>query len=120
MQGRTLFQCFSLLVLMVILAFIAEFMITPLFGTQVPVLYRIAPVTSIPIWFRQQISPEKGGTKVVPPKHRVMIHLKSGKEITGELISDEEGWVMVNLDGNQVGFRRSEISDLSDLPQDAS
>ena len=115
MQSRSVIQCFILLIMMVTVAFIGEFMVMSLTGEQVPALYRIAPVTSIPLFFKERsafrLASEK---KEEAAKTFVTLRLLNGKEFRGELVSEDSGWITLKIDGNQVGFSRAEIAELKE------
>ena len=115
MRARTVVQCFVLLGMMVFLAFVGEFMVLSFFEGQTPALYRVAPITSIPAWFKRRSAQEEAET---PKVKRVALLLLNGKEFTGELVEEENGngdWVNMKIDGNNVGFHRSEIKQMTEI-----
>ncbi|HTL46538.1 MAG TPA: hypothetical protein VL688_00575 [Verrucomicrobiae bacterium] len=118
MKSQTLVQCFILLGMMVFLAFVGEFMVRSFMEDGTPALYRVAPITSIPAWFKHR-SEKNAPKQEAPAARHIKLVLHNGKEFSGELISEEGNWVSLKIDGNEVGFHRSEIKQMEEVPAGA-
>lgn len=112
MRPSTIVHCFGLLSIFTLFILVAQFLFSSLAEKNVTGVYRVFPVTSIPL-IAKIIKQGKGAaapSESVPAKKpQVILHLKSGSQIHGELLEESENWLSLNIDGSEVGFRRSEI-----------
>jgi len=91
---------------------VAQFLFSSVAEKNVRGIYRVFPVNSLPLIakiLKQEQEPENSGEIVAPKKPQVILHLKSGSQLHGELVEESENWLTLNIDGSDVGFRRSEI-----------
>ena len=121
MKAKTLLRCFGLLAAVSAAAFIGESLVASLFKTDPPAISKILPVTSIPLAAKQiseftlkaPSAPEMAGSPPAgphAPRKKATLYLKNGSEISGEIVSEGEDWITLNIDGSEAGFHRSEIS----------
>jgi len=112
---KSILHSFWLLGLVVFLALTGEFLYTALRTGSGFDAHKIFPVTAMPIAVKNAragkwISPEtyeKDAGR--PARPEVTLFLKSGNEVTGEIVSEDAEWITLQIEESKAGFRRSEI-----------
>ncbi|MCM8776187.1 MAG: hypothetical protein NC930_07570 [Candidatus Omnitrophica bacterium] len=119
MKVKTVAYCFGVLLTVSALALVIEHIAGVLTDMRSSSIHQILPVTSLPLLKRikssaglKQDLPSGRGPNL---KMQVTLHLKSGGEVTGVLLFQDEDWVTLNVDGSEAGFHRSEINRITPL-----
>lgn len=113
MRPSTIVHCFGLLTIFTLFILVGQFLFSSLTKESAWGVYRVFPVTSIPLIakkIKQARHPELAAQEQAKLKKTQMIlHLKSGSEIHGELVNETDHWITLRIDGSEVGFLKSEI-----------
>jgi len=120
MRARTLIHCFGLLTAAAVVAVAGERITASLLKKDPASVHTILPVTSLPLWGKLNTEwpkwtggmPKEDSTEVPEEKPVVTVTLNNGSEIEGTLVSEEEDWILLDVEGSQVGFHASEIREM--------
>lgn len=116
MRTSTIIHCFGLLTIFTLFLLIGQFLFSTLAKENATGIYRVFPVTSLPLVAKKIVEvrhPElKKQQELEKPRSRVILHLAAGGQVEGDLLSETDQWILLNVDGSEVGFRRSEIQEI--------
>ena len=108
-----------------------EFVLASVTGSEPSSVPRILPLTSFSTQGSKLLGSMTGplakkmGHEIAPvkqiPKQEMTLILKNGSQVTGEFVSEEGDWITLRIEGGEIGFHRSEISEVvhgtSPVPQ---
>ncbi len=77
-------------------------------------MHRIAPITSLPflIYPKLRHSIHEKNTDLTKIDY-IQVVLQGGKKLDGKLVSQEGDWLVIDIDGSQIGLKKSEISQIT-------
>ena len=110
MRSRTVFQCWFFISCFLFIGLMSEFCLYTFAHQKDLSMHRIAPITSLPLLIYPKLrqTHEEGSADLIKINY-IQVVLKGGKKLDGKLISEENGWLILDMDGSQIGLKKSEI-----------
>ncbi|MDP3920268.1 MAG: hypothetical protein Q8R76_05630 [Candidatus Omnitrophota bacterium] len=120
MKAKTLINTFALFAAVTYAAFGLEVVFSSYTQGGAVNLSGVLPLTSLPIaaddirgeqsnWEERRNKRRAESSEGIPEPPEIEVHLNNGRIVTGKLVSKDEKWLMLLVDGSEVGFHRSEV-----------
>lgn len=117
MNTKIFLHCFVIMTAVALTTFLGEFLIRPQLDLPVAKAHAFFPVSSFPTILKEISGEKEKGDKDRVPAPPVKVTLKNGKILEGPMIKNEDGWITLEIDGDEVGFHQSEVRSMTKLSE---